>query len=84
MYIGIVCYPVCEVINFEIYLKFFKLFTCMTEIQNKILNISKTKRVFQVKSKAFLQDFQLPEIVSDVRGFRPSTLFKKDSGTVLL
>ena len=46
-----ICLPDCGVINFEINLIFLiKPFFDMIEIQNKNLNIMRTRRVFKVKS----------------------------------
>ena len=44
MFIVIVCYPVCDFINFEIYLSFFiKVFQEKQKSQNKNLRASKMK-----------------------------------------
>ena len=55
--IAIVCFPVWDVISFEIYLNFLiKPFSNITNKTLKNLSISKS------------EDFQLPEIVSDLGG----------------
>ena len=54
MRIAVVCYPVCGVINFEVYLSFvIKPLFWMTKKSEQILNISITKRPFNVKWKPF-------------------------------
>ena len=56
--IAIVCYPACDVINFEIYLGFLvKRFSYMNKIQNKNLNVSRTKKAFRLKQKSIFHHF---------------------------
>ena len=52
MCIGIVCFPVCDSINFEI-----KRFSALPKGQNKKLNISKTKRAFKDEIKSIFHHF---------------------------
>ena len=57
--IAIVCYPACDVINFEIYLGFLvKRFSYMNKIQNKNLNVSRTKKLSGWNKKAFFIIFK--------------------------
>ena len=50
MCIAIVCFPGCDVVNFEINLIFLiKPFFYMAKIEDKNLNILRTKRPFKVK-----------------------------------
>ena len=51
MFIAIVCYPGCDVMNFEINLIFLiePFFLHDQKVLNKILNILRTKRAFKVK-----------------------------------
>ena len=69
----IVCYPVCNVINFEINLSFLiEPFSYMTKNSEKKLKYLKNEKG-EIKSgnkkhfSSFLKDFQLSEIVSDLR-----------------
>ena len=55
MHIAIVCFPGCDVINFEINFIFFY----MTKKSRQNLNILRTKRAFKVKSKAFFINFKV-------------------------
>ena len=52
-YIAIVCFPGCDVINFEIKLKFWifeiSCFSTWPKIQGKYFNILRTKRTFKMK-----------------------------------
>ena len=77
MCIVIVSYRVCDVINFEICVKFLvKPFSYMTENWNN-WNLSTKIEISQEQKEltswnkkhflSFLKDFQLPEIVSDLR-----------------
>ena len=53
--IAIVCFPGCDVINFEISLIFLiKPFFYMTKYSRQNLNILKTKKAFQVKKAFFI------------------------------
>ena len=66
------CYPVCEVINFEIHLSFpTKPFSYVTKNSEQILKYLKNEKSFQGKIQkhisSLLNDFQLPEIVSDLK-----------------
>ena len=55
----IVCYPICDVMNFEIYLSFSSSrFPTWPKLQNKNWNISRTKRAFKVKWKVFFMIFK--------------------------
>ena len=68
--ITIACLPGCVVIKFEINLIFLiKLFCCITKrSRQKVKNILRTKRTFDVKNKhfsSFFKGFQL--IVSELR-----------------
>ena len=55
MCIAIVCFPDCDVINFEIILIFLiKLFFTWPKSQDRNLNILRTKIAFKVKWKTFL------------------------------
>ena len=50
MCLVIICYPACEVINFEIKLSFLiKLFSYTAKKQDKSLNTLKTKTAFNIK-----------------------------------
>ena len=65
------CFPRCNVKNFETDLIFLmKPFSTQPKSQDKKLNILRTKRTFKVRKKNFsslLKDFQLPKIVLDLR-----------------
>ena len=67
---AIICFPVYHVINFEIKLiSLSSRFSTWSKIQDKNLDISRTKRTFKVKKKRFpllFKDLQLPKIVSDL------------------
>ena len=72
MCIAIVCYPGCDVMDFEINLIFLieLFFLHDQKVMTKNLNIMRKKRAFKVKQKSFslfLKDFQLSKIVSDLR-----------------
>ena len=71
MFIVIICCPVCEALNFEINHSFLiELFFLHCQSQDKNVNISRTKRAFNIKKKyssSFLKDFHLLENVSDPR-----------------
>ena len=65
MCIAIVCFPTCDVINFEINLIFLSAFPYlskavfyMTKKSRQNLNIPKTKRNFQVKWESFFISFK--------------------------
>ena len=85
MYIVIVCFPTCGVINFEINLIFLIAFPYlskavfyMTKKSRQNVNIPKAKRDFQVKWKSFfiiLKRCQFPKIVSDLRVWAFNHLF---------
>ena len=64
MCIVIVCYPVYDVINFEIKLSFLiKPFSYMTKMSGLNLNIFRTKRTFKIKQKAFFIVFKGVSVV---------------------
>ena len=68
MYLVIVCYPVRDVIKFEIYLSFLiKLFSYMTRnLEQKLKYIKEQKEILSWNKKhllSFLKYVQLPEIV---------------------
>ena len=59
-YIATICCPVCDVINFEINLGFFiKPFFYKTKKSWQSLNISRTKKNFNMKQKAFFIVFKV-------------------------
>ena len=59
MYIAIACYPVCDIINLEIYLSFLiQPFSYMTKNSEQKLKYLKKKRAFKVKQKAFFIIFK--------------------------
>ena len=74
MYIAIVCFPGCEVINFEInqdlnqLIFLIKPLFYMTKKTKQNLNTFRMKSAFKVKHfSSFLKGFQLPKVVSDLR-----------------
>ena len=68
-----VCFPCCEVINFEINLYFLiKLLLYMTKKSKQKFKYLENEKSFWSEKKAFLkgaffQGFQLPKIVFDLR-----------------
>ena len=60
MYIVIVCWPGCDIINFEINLIFLikQFFYIWPKSQDKKLNNLRTKRAFKMKYKAFFIIFK--------------------------
>ena len=72
MYIVIICFPVCGVINFEIKLGFLiKPFSNMTKkVRTKIQMPYKRKELLRLKKAFFIISLflkHLPEIVLDLR-----------------
>ena len=57
MCIVIICCPVCDVMNFEINFLIKWLFN-ITKKSDKNMNISRMKRAFNMKSKAFFITFK--------------------------
>ena len=72
MCIAINCWPVCDVINFEIILSLLiKPFFYITKTLRQNVNISRTKRAFNITLKAFssfLKSSQLSVIASNEEG----------------
>ena len=68
MCIAIICFPDCDVKNFEIKLIFLiKPFFYMTKNQGKNLNILKTKRAFKViKKNAFFLIFKELSVAKNI------------------
>ena len=67
-FIVICCCPVCDVINFEISLSFLiKPLSYMTKksVQDKNVNILRTKRAFNMKYKAFSIIFERPLVIKN-------------------
>ena len=65
MYIAIVCFPGCDVMNFEI-----KPFLYMTKKSIQKLEYLENEKSFYDKKKknsSYLKSFQLPKIVSGLR-----------------
>ena len=64
MYIAIVCFPGCDVMNFEI-----KPFLYMTKKSIQKLKYLENEKSFYDKKKnsSYLKSFQLPKIVSGLR-----------------
>ena len=63
MYIAIVCFPGCDVMNFEI-----KPFLYMTKKSiQKLKYLENEKSFYDKKSNSYLKSFQLPKIVSGLR-----------------
>ena len=58
MFIVIVCCPVCDVMNFEIYLSLSSRFPKWPKRQNKNLNITRTKRAFKAALKSIFHHFK--------------------------
>ena len=55
----IICCPFCDVIDFEInHSPLIKTFSCITKISEKNVNISRTKRAFNMKLKVFFVLFK--------------------------
>ena len=71
MRLPVVCWPGCDVIDFEIDLIFLiKSFFYMTRNSRQKFNILRTIKAFQGNKKyfsSFLKGFYLPKIVSDLR-----------------
>ena len=71
--IAIVCYPGCDVIDFEINVFFLiePFFSTWPKSHDKNLNILRTKRAFLTWNKklfsSFLKGFYISRIVSDLR-----------------
>ena len=66
------CYPVCEVINFEIHLSFpNNQFSYVTKNSEQILKFLKNEKSFQGEIQkhfsSLLKDFRLPEIAAELK-----------------
>ena len=71
--IVIICFPVCDVINFEFNLNFpLKLFPTWSKKLEQNLNTFRTKRAFTFRwnkkhFSSFLEDYYLPEFDLDLK-----------------
>ena len=61
----IICFSVCDVINFEIKLSYQVFFLYDQKSLNKYLNISRTKRVFEMRWKVFFIIFKGFSVAKD-------------------
>ena len=58
LFLVFICFPVCEVINFEFNFFYQAIFLHNQKIQNKNLNIFRTKEAFKIKFKVFFYQFK--------------------------